>query len=161
MTATNGAPDHGRDAHFGFRSVGIDHKQAMVDEVFDKVAPRYDLMNDLMAGGLHRVWKDILATALNPPRNERPFSALDVAGGTGDVAFRIAEAGGSGTRVTVCDINEEMLGVGRERAGQRGLDDSVIFTTGNAESLPFPDRSFDACSIAFGIRNVPRIDVAL
>jgi len=157
----NGAPDSPRNTHFGFRTVGLDDKQAMVDDVFYKVAPRYDLMNDLMSGGLHRVWKDILATAVNPPRNERPFAVLDVAGGTGDVAFRIAEAGGSGTRVTVCDINEEMLDVGRERAGQRGLDDSVIFTAGNAESLPFPDRSFDACSIAFGIRNVPRIDVAL
>src|SRR5215470_8975190 len=161
MTATNGAPDHGRDGHFGFRSVGIDHKQAMVDEVFDRVAPRYDLMNDLLSGGLHRVWKDILATAVNPPRNERPFSALDVAGGTGDVAFRIAEAGGAGTRVTVCDINEEMLAVGRERAAQRGLEGRVSFMAGNAESLPFPDRDFDACTIAFGIRNVPRIDVAL
>src|SRR5262249_35586544 len=106
MTATNGAPDHGRDAHFGFRSVGIDHKQAMVDEVFDRVAPRYDLMNDLLSGGLHRVWKDILATAVNPPRNERPFSALDVAGGTGDVAFRIAEAGGAGTTGTGWGIKE-------------------------------------------------------
>ena len=161
MPATNGAPDSPRNTHFGFRTVGLDDKQAMVDEVFDKVAPRYDLMNDLMSGGLHRVWKDILVTALNPPLTERPFSTLDVAGGTGDVAFRIAEAGGTGTRVTVCDINEDMLGVGRERARQRGLDDSVIFMTGNAESLPFPDRSFDACSIAFGIRNVPRIDVAL
>ena len=166
MTAPNGAPappgdTHFGDTHFGFRTVGIDHKQAMVDEVFDKVAPRYDLMNDLMSGGLHRVWKDILVTAVNPPRNERAFSALDVAGGTGDVAFRIAEAGGAGTRVTVCDINAEMLGIGRERAAQRGLDGSVTFTAGNAENLPFPDRSYDACTIAFGIRNVPRIDVAL
>jgi len=157
----NGAPDTPRNTHFGFRTVGLDDKQAMVDEVFDKVAPRYDLMNDLMSGGLHRVWKDILATAVNPPRNERPFAVLDVAGGTGDVAFRIAEAGGSGTRVTVCDINEEMLDVGRERAAQRGLAAGVTFTAGNAESLPFPDKSFDAVSIAFGIRNVPRIDVAL
>ena len=170
MTATNGAPDHsdmesatnsGRDTHFGFRTVGLGDKQAMVDEVFDKVAPRYDLMNDLMSGGLHRVWKNILVTALNPPRNERPFGVLDVAGGTGDVAFRIAEAGGAGTQVTVCDINPEMLGIGRERAAQRGLDGVVTFMEGNAESLPFPDRSFDACTIAFGIRNVPSIDVAL
>jgi demethylmenaquinone methyltransferase / 2-methoxy-6-polyprenyl-1,4-benzoquinol methylase len=161
MPATNGAPDRHRDTHFGFRTVGLDDKQAMVDEVFDKVARRYDLMNDLMSGGLHRVWKDILVTAVNPPRNERPFAAIDVAGGTGDVAFRIAEAGGAGTRVTVCDINAEMLGIGRERAAQRGLDRSVTFTAGNAESLPFPDRSYDACTIAFGIRNVPRIDVAL
>jgi demethylmenaquinone methyltransferase/2-methoxy-6-polyprenyl-1,4-benzoquinol methylase len=170
MTATNGAPDHsdtesdanaGRDTHFGFRTVGVDDKQAMVDEVFDRVAPRYDLMNDLMSGGLHRLWKDALATAVNPPRGERPFSVLDAAGGTGDVAFRIAEAGGTGAKVTVCDINEEMLAVGRERAVQRGLDGRVSFVTGNAESLPFPARDFDACTIAFGIRNVPRIDVAL
>src|SRR6516162_1638757 len=161
MTATNGAPAPPRDTHFGFRTVGIDHKQAMVDEVFDKVAPRYDLMNDLMSGGLHRVWKHILVTAVNPPRKERPFAVLDVAGGTGDVAIRIAEAGGAGTRVRVCDINEEMLGVGRQRAAQRRLDGRVTFAAGNAESLPFPDRSYDACTIAFGIRNVQRIDVAL
>ena len=169
MTATNGAPasdtgfgtDTDRDTHFGFRTVGIGEKQAMVDEVFDRVAPRYDLMNDLMSGGLHRLWKDALVTSVNPPRGERPFSALDVAGGTGDVAFRIAEAGGDGTKVTVCDINVEMLSVGRQRAAQRRLDGRVSFVTGNAESLPFPGRDFDACSIAFGIRNVPRIDAAL
>jgi demethylmenaquinone methyltransferase/2-methoxy-6-polyprenyl-1,4-benzoquinol methylase len=161
MTATNGAPDPGRDTHFGFRSVGIDDKQAMVDEVFDRVAPRYDLMNDLMSGGLHRVWKDILVTAVNPPRNERLFSTLDVAGGTGDVAFRIVDAGGAGARVTVCDINEEMLAVGRGRAAQRRLEGRVRFTAGNAEMLPFPDRHFSVCTIAFGIRNVPRIEIAL
>lgn len=161
MTAPNGASAPPSDTHFGFRTVGMDHKQAMVDEVFDKVAPRYDLMNDLMSGGLHRVWKDILVTAVNPPRNEGCFSALDVAGGTGDVAFRIAEAGGAGTRVAVCDINEDMLAVGRERAAQRGLEARVSFTAGNAESLPFPDRNFDACTVAFGIRNVPRTDIAL
>jgi demethylmenaquinone methyltransferase / 2-methoxy-6-polyprenyl-1,4-benzoquinol methylase len=161
MPATNGSPDVHRETHFGFRAVGLDDKQAMVDEVFDKVARRYDLMNDLMSVGLHRIWKDILATAVNPPRGERPFAVIDVAGGTGDVAFRIAEAGGSGTEVTVCDINEEMLAVGRERAAQRGLDRSVTFMAGNAERLPFPDRSYDACTIAFGIRNVPRIDAAL
>ncbi len=161
MPATNGAPGAHRETHFGFRNVGLDDKQAMVDEVFDKVAHRYDLMNDLMSGGLHRVWKDILVTAVNPPKRERPFAVIDVAGGTGDVAFRIAQAGGAGTKVTVCDINEEMLSVGRERAAQRGLDGRVTFTAGNAESLPFPDRSYDACTIAFGIRNVPRIDAAL
>src|SRR5260221_5086142 len=157
MTAPNGAPappgdTYLGDTHFGFRTVGIDHKQAMVDEVFDKVAPRYDLMNDLMSGGLHRVWKDILVTAVNPPRDERPFSALDVAGGTGDVAFRIAEAGGAGTRVTVCDINEEMLAVGHERAARRGLEGRVRFIAGKAEGPPFPGRNFDACTNPFGIR---------
>ncbi len=154
MPAPGGSPD----THFGFRTVGLDDKQEMVDEVFDKVARRYDLMNDLMSAGLHRVWKDAMVTMLNPPK-DRPFVMLDAAGGTGDVAFRIAEAGGAGTRVTVCDINAEMLAVGRERAAERGLD--VTFTEGNAEALPFAERSFDACTIAFGIRNVPRIDRAL
>src|SRR5579862_3487842 len=136
MPATEAAPDASRETQFGFRTVDLDDKQAMVDEVFDKVARRYDLMNDLMSVGLHRVWKDILATAVNPPKGARPFAVLDVAGGTGDVAFRIAQAGGSGTKVTVCDINEEMLEVGRERAAQRGLEDRVTFIAGNAENLP-------------------------
>ena len=149
------------DTHFGFREIPLDDKQALVDDVFHKVARRYDLMNDLMSAGLHRAWKDALVTAINPPRNEREFALLDVAGGTGDVSFRTIAAGGSGTRATVADINAEMLGVGRERAYAQALDDVVTFVDANAEALPFPDRSFDAVSIAFGIRNVPRIDVAL
>jgi demethylmenaquinone methyltransferase / 2-methoxy-6-polyprenyl-1,4-benzoquinol methylase len=147
--------------HFGFRTVGLADKQNLVDGVFQRVARRYDLMNDLMSAGLHRVWKDIMVTALNPPKSVRPFAVVDVAGGTGDIAFRIARAGGAGTRVTVCDINPEMLAIGRERACARGLDSIVTFIGGNAENLPFPDRHFDACAIAFGIRNVPRIDAAL
>jgi demethylmenaquinone methyltransferase / 2-methoxy-6-polyprenyl-1,4-benzoquinol methylase len=150
-----------KQADFGFRRVPIAAKQAMVDDVFHSVAPRYDLMNDLMSGGLHRAWKDALVTALNPPRDGRPFAVLDIAGGTGDIAMRIAEAAGPGTRVTVCDINPDMLAVGRERAKERGFDDMIAFMQGNAEELPFPDRSFDAAAIAFGIRNVPRIDAAL
>ncbi len=149
------------DTHFGFREIPLGDKQALVDDVFHKVARRYDLMNDLMSAGLHRAWKDALVIAINPPRNERGFALLDVAGGTGDVAFRTIAAGGSGTRATVADINAEMLGVGRERAYAQALDDVVTFVDANAEALPFPDRSFDAVSIAFGIRNVPRIDVAL
>ena len=151
----------GRDTHFGYRTVDLDAKQGMVDDVFRSVARRYDLMNDLMSGGLHRAWKDALVTAVNPPRNEQPFSLLDVAGGTGDIAFRVVAAGGAGTSTTVCDINPDMLTVGRERAAERGLDASVAFVDGNAEALPFPDKSFDAYTIAFGIRNVPRIEVAL
>jgi demethylmenaquinone methyltransferase/2-methoxy-6-polyprenyl-1,4-benzoquinol methylase len=149
------------DTHFGARQVPLDDKQALVDDVFHRVAQRYDLMNDLMSGGLHRAWKDDLVTALNPPRGAVPFHLIDVAGGTGDVAFRAVAAGGSGTRVTVVDINAEMLSVGRERAFERGLDDAVAFVEGNAEALPLPDRTFDAYSIAFGIRNVPRIEAAL
>jgi demethylmenaquinone methyltransferase/2-methoxy-6-polyprenyl-1,4-benzoquinol methylase len=150
-----------RDAHFGFRTVDLDAKQGLVDDVFRSVARRYDLMNDLMSGGLHRAWKDILVTAVNPPRSERPFALLDVAGGTGDIAFRVIAAGGPATRATVCDINPDMLAVGRERAVERGLDDAVAFVEGNAEALPFPDARFDAYTIAFGIRNVPRIETAL
>ena len=147
--------------HFGFREVPLGDKQALVDEVFHKVARRYDLMNDLMSGGLHRAWKDALVVAVDPPRSARPFAVTDVAGGTGDVAFRVVAAGGEGTRATVVDINAEMLKVGRERALERGLDDAVAFVEGNAEELPLPDRSQDACAFAFGIRNVPRIERAL
>ena len=107
-----------RDTHFGYRTVDLDAKQGMVDDVFRSVARRYDLMNDLMSGGLHRAWKDALVTAVNPPRNEQPFGLLDVAGGTGDIAFRALEAGGGQTRVTVCDINSDMLAVGRDRAAK-------------------------------------------
>jgi demethylmenaquinone methyltransferase/2-methoxy-6-polyprenyl-1,4-benzoquinol methylase len=149
------------ETHFGYRQVPLDDKQALVDDVFHKVARRYDLMNDLMSAGLHRAWKDALVTAINPPKSDRNFALLDVAGGTGDVSFRTIRAGGYGTRATVADINAEMLGVGRERAFAQGLDDAVNFVDANAESLPFPDKNFDAVSIAFGIRNVPRIEVAL
>jgi demethylmenaquinone methyltransferase/2-methoxy-6-polyprenyl-1,4-benzoquinol methylase len=149
------------ETHFGEKTVPLSDKQGMVDEVFHSVAKRYDLMNDLMSGGLHRAWKDALVTAVNPPKSDRDFALLDLAGGTGDIAFRVAEAGGMGTRVTVCDINAEMLAVGRERAETRGLDGLVTFEQGNAEELPYPDRTFDCVTIAFGIRNVPRIDRAL
>ena len=149
------------NTHFGFREVPLGEKQALVDDVFHKVAQRYDLMNDLMSAGLHRAWKDALVTAINPPKSEREFTLLDVAGGTGDISFRTIAAGGPGTRATVADINADMLGVGRERAYAQALDDVVTFVDANAEALPFPDKSFDAVSIAFGIRNVPRIDVAL
>ena len=146
--------------HFGLRQVPLADKQALVDDVFHSVAQRYDLMNDLMSFGLHRAWKDALVTAVNPPKS-RPFALLDIAGGTGDVALRVIEAGGKDTRATVCDINPDMLAVGRERAAARSHADAVTFTEANAEALPFKDRSFDAATIAFGIRNVPRIDRAL
>ncbi|MCX5520928.1 bifunctional demethylmenaquinone methyltransferase/2-methoxy-6-polyprenyl-1,4-benzoquinol methylase UbiE [Kaistia defluvii] len=152
-------PEKGR-ASFGFRDVDVDAKQGMVNDVFHKVASRYDLMNDLMSAGLHRIWKDAMVSWLTPPRN-RPFEVLDVAGGTGDVSFRIVERSQKSATATVCDINASMLEVGRERAEKRGLADHVSFVEGNAEELPFEDGRFDAYTIAFGIRNVPRIDQAL
>ncbi len=147
--------------HFGFRDVPLDEKQTLVNDVFHSVAKRYDLMNDLMSAGLHRAWKDVMINALNPPRNDAAFALLDVAGGTGDIAFRAAKAAGAGFTATVCDINSDMLEVGRSRATSRHLDHQVSFVEGNAEALAFPDRAFDAYTIAFGIRNVPRIDLAL
>ena len=149
------------DTHFGYETVPLGEKQGMVDDVFHSVARRYDLMNDLMSGGLHRAWKDALVTAVNPPKGDAPFNLLDLAGGTGDVAFRVVAAGAAGTAATVCDINADMLSIGAERALARGLEDRVIFEQGNAEELGYPDRSFDCVTIAFGIRNVPRIERAL
>jgi len=151
----------GETTHFGFRDVALEDKQTLVNSVFHSVAQRYDLMNDLMSAGLHRVWKDIMINTLDPPKRDAAFALLDVAGGTGDIAFRAAKAAGEGFRATVCDINPDMLAVGRERAAARHLDDRISFIEGNAEQLTFPDRTFDAYTIAFGIRNVPRIDLAL
>src|ERR1700739_3185832 len=119
--------------HFGFRDVGAGEKQALVNDVFHSVASRYDLMNDLMSAGLHRLWKGIMINTLNPPKGDAPFALLDVAGGTGDMAFRAAKPSGAGFHATVCDINGDMLKVGRERATKQHLDDRVAFVEGNAE----------------------------
>jgi demethylmenaquinone methyltransferase / 2-methoxy-6-polyprenyl-1,4-benzoquinol methylase len=148
------------DTHFGFSTVETGTKQGLVDEVFHKVARRYDLMNDLMSGGLHRVWKAALVTELAPSRRQ-PLRHLDVAGGTGDIAFRVLDAGGERTHVTVLDINAAMLDVGRHRALARGDADRLHLVQANAESLPFEDGGFSGYTIAFGIRNVPRMESAL
>ena len=147
-------------ASFGFRDVPESDKEGLVREVFSSVARRYDLMNDLMSGGVHRLWKDALIEWLNPQPGWR---VLDVAGGTGDIAFRVAEAvrpRGGAAEIVVCDINAEMIGEGRRRAGERG-EGGVHWACGDAEALPFPDAEFDACTIAFGIRNVTHIECAL
>jgi len=117
-------------------------------------------MNDLMSFGLHRLWKDALVAKLRPPRHRR-FEHLDVAGGTGDVAFRVVAAAGEATRVTVVDVNSDMLRVGAARARKRARGDQVRFLEGNAEALPLPDAAYAAYTIAFGLRNVPRVERAL
>ena len=145
-------------ASFGYRDVPAAEKAGLVRQVFESVAPRYDLMNDLMSVGVHRLWKNALADVVNPRPGER---FLDVAGGTGDIAFRLFRRQGEKPDVTVCDINPAMLAIGRERALDRGLLKGLTWTTGDAEALPFPDRSFDGYTIAFGLRNVTDIDKAL
>ncbi|HEY1606262.1 MAG TPA: class I SAM-dependent methyltransferase [Allosphingosinicella sp.] len=139
---------------FGFEAVSPDEKTKRVGRVFSGVARRYDLMNDLMSGGMHRLWKGHFVRRVRPRRGEE---ILDMAGGTGDIAFRLAE---SGARVTIADINPEMLAVGRERAGKRGIE-GLAWSEQNAEQLDFADNGFDAYTIAFGIRNVTHIDRAL
>jgi demethylmenaquinone methyltransferase / 2-methoxy-6-polyprenyl-1,4-benzoquinol methylase len=144
---------------FGFKSVADGEKQDKVNAVFHSVAKRYDIMNDLMSAGLHRAWKQAMVAALAPART-RPFHVLDVAGGTGDIAFRILNASPM-AEATVLDINGSMLDVGRERAIKAGLAERCTFVEANAEVLPFANGAFDAYTIAFGIRNVPDIAKAL
>lgn len=150
----------GETTHFGYRDVPVDEKETLVGGVFHSVAGRYDLMNDLMSGGLHRLWKAALIDWLAPPRGG-PFHLLDVAGGTGDIAFRFCERAGRDAHATILDINGSMLSVGRDRAIKKGHDQRTRFVEANAEYLPFPDAHFDAYTIAFGIRNVTRIEAAL
>jgi demethylmenaquinone methyltransferase/2-methoxy-6-polyprenyl-1,4-benzoquinol methylase len=148
-------------AAFGFHTVPAEAKQDLINDVFAKVADRYDQMNDLMSGGLHRLWKDDLTMMLNPPRGERRFDVLDVAGGTGDVASRILKRAGSGTHVTIADVSPPMVAQGKKRAEAEGLGERLKFTVSNAEQLAFADRQFDAYTIAFGLRNVTHIGRAL
>jgi demethylmenaquinone methyltransferase/2-methoxy-6-polyprenyl-1,4-benzoquinol methylase len=148
-------------ASFGFKQVHEDARQRLVNDVFSTVAGRYDLMNDLMSGGLHRLWKDDLVAWLAPTKSARRFDLIDVAGGTGDITRRVLEAGGPGCGAVLCDISPDMVDVGRKRLTDAGLAARVALAIGNAEALPFPDKSFDAYTIAFGIRNVTHIDRAL
>lgn len=148
--------------HFGAKTVQLDQKQGMVNDVFHAVADRYDLMNDLMSGGVHRLWKDAMVARLAPPKGgTRPYAVLDMAGGTGDIAERIINQSHGYAQVTVADINADMLRVGSERSKKWRFPSKVQFVEANAETLPFEDESFDAYTIAFGIRNVPRIGLAL
>ncbi|XP_027344846.1 2-methoxy-6-polyprenyl-1,4-benzoquinol methylase, mitochondrial [Abrus precatorius] len=167
---------HSHATSFGFKQVNEDEKARMVGDVFTSVASNYDVMNDLMSAGLHRLWKDRLVSKLNPFPG---MKHLDVAGGTGDVAFRILEninrvkqrelrrvfndTVEEETRIYVCDINPNMLNVGKQRAFEKGFgeDGSLVWVEGNAESLSFKNDSMDGYTIAFGIRNVTHIEKVL
>lgn len=152
----NQPPPTAHERWFGFRPVDPDTKQGLVRGVFESVAGRYDLMNDLMSGGIHRLWKDHLTDLIRPKACDL---LLDVAGGTGDVAFRFRRKGGG--PVIVCDLTEAMLRVGRDRAVDQGLLTGIEWVTGDAEALPIASNSIDVYTIAFGLRNVTRIDRAL
>lgn len=141
-------------ASFGYEDVPAAEKEARVGAVFSSVARKYDIMNDAMSAGMHRLWKDRFVARVKPRGGE---AILDMAGGTGDIAFRMAK---SGAAITVSDINQDMLDVGIERAAKRGIE-GLEWSRQNAEELSFPDRAFDAYTIAFGIRNVTHIDRAL
>ena len=148
--------------HFGEQTVALDDKQGMVNQVFHGVADRYDLMNDLMSVGVHRLWKNAMVAELAPPKSgTRPYRVLDMAGGTGDIGERIIDASVGYAEVVVSDINSDMLRVGAERARNWRYPAQASFVEANAEELPFESNSFDAYTIAFGIRNVPRIQKAL
>ncbi|EJF91173.1 bifunctional demethylmenaquinone methyltransferase/2-methoxy-6-polyprenyl-1,4-benzoquinol methylase UbiE [Bartonella tamiae] len=150
----------GMEKSFGFQTVAENQKQTMVNDVFHSVAKKYDIMNDVMSIGMHRLWKDAFVSWLSPSKTKN-WNVLDVAGGTGDIAFRIVEASNRQAHATVLDINSSMLEVGTERAQKKGLSSFIDFIEANAENLPFDEDSFDAYTIAFGIRNVPHIDQAL
>ena len=139
---------------FGYEDINADEKVGRVGEVFSKVAKNYDIMNDAMTGGSHRIWKNRFVRRVKPQAGE---DILDMAGGTGDIAFRMLK---SGANITVSDINPQMLEVGKERAAKKGYE-SLGWSEQNAEELSFPDKSFDAYTIVFGIRNVTYTQKAL
>ena len=158
MASARGEHDATDGTDFGFRRVGEDEKPGLVRDLFDRVSGRYDLMNDLMSGGVHRLWKREMVAWLGP----RPgMDVLDVAGGTGDIAQRVLAAMEGRGRVIVCDASAGMVEAGRERAWNAGLVNGIEWLVGDAEALPLPARAVDAYTIAFGIRNVTRIERAL
>jgi demethylmenaquinone methyltransferase/2-methoxy-6-polyprenyl-1,4-benzoquinol methylase len=158
-TSTSGPSDR-QTTTFGFTRVGAEERQGLVNDVFSRVASRYDVMNDLMSGGLHRLWKREMINWLNAPQGDAPFMLLDVAGGTGDIAGRFLADAGSGAQCVICDISSEMLQAGAAKLAAR-YRGRLRFVQGNAENLPLADCSIDAYTIGFGIRNVTRKDAAL
>lgn len=143
---------------FGFRTVARDEKQAMVADVFHSVAAKYDVMNDLMSFGIHRIWKRFTIDCSGVRRGQR---VLDLAGGTGDLAAKFSRMVGEQGQVVLADINDSMLKMGREKLRDRGIVGNVSYVQANAEALPFPDNYFDCITISFGLRNVTDKDKAL
>jgi demethylmenaquinone methyltransferase / 2-methoxy-6-polyprenyl-1,4-benzoquinol methylase len=158
MPRHNSRARQARQTDFGFREVGEDEKTRLVREVFDNVASRYDLMNDLMSGGIHRRWKADLIARLQPRPGE---ILLDLAGGTGNIARRFLGRAGKTGQVIVCDINASMVAAGRDRALDDGVLSGITWLVGNAEELPIADSSIDCCTISFGLRNVTHKQQAL
>jgi demethylmenaquinone methyltransferase/2-methoxy-6-polyprenyl-1,4-benzoquinol methylase len=158
IAAMSQSPYESGTTHFGFRDVAAGEKQKLVGEVFSSVAGNYDLMNDLMSLGIHRVWKRYFVGTSQVKRGDR---VLDLAGGTGDIAALLKDRVGETGGIVLGDINAGMLGVGRDRMTDRGLVAGLEYVQCNAEALPFPDRSFDLVTIAFGLRNVTDKDAAL
>ncbi|KAA1179646.1 bifunctional demethylmenaquinone methyltransferase/2-methoxy-6-polyprenyl-1,4-benzoquinol methylase UbiE [Photorhabdus heterorhabditis] len=144
--------------HFGFRTVAKDEKEGMVAEVFHSVAAKYDLMNDLMSFGIHRIWKRVAINASGVRRSQR---VLDLAGGTGDLTAKFSRIVGEKGEIVLADINESMLKVGREKLRDTGIVGNVSYVQANAEALPFPDNYFDCITISFGLRNVTEKEKAL
>ena len=158
MEETGKKPAQGETTHFGFRDVAVEEKTGLVRGVFDSVAGKYDLMNDLMSFGIHRLWKRhfIAISHIHPGQR-----VLDLAGGTGDIAALMSKRVGSSGSVVLSDINEAMLAVGRQRMEDRGIVGNIEYSLANAEQLPFDDNEFDAVTIAFGLRNVTDQNAAL
>ncbi len=155
-------PSFGRKTNFGFDEIAVEDKQDRVNNVFDSVSTRYDLMNDLLSGGMHRLWKDAFVSWLAPPRQERSdWKLLDVAGGTGDIALRILERTATNLSLTVSDINQPMLEICRQRVAKAKFAKNLRFVLSNAEDLPFQSAEYDVYTIAFGIRNVTHIEKVL
>lgn len=150
--------DHQDKTHFGYEQVKVEDKQAKVADVFHSVASKYDVMNDLMSGGIHRIWKRL---TIEQSGVRRGHQVLDIAGGTGDLTMRFSRLVGPEGKVVLADINDSMLKVGRDRLLDRGITGNVEFVQANAEALPFPDNTFDCITIAFGLRNVTHKDNAL
>ena len=146
---------------FGYQNVTAERKQDLVRGIFDRVADRYDIMNDLMSGGLHRVWKAHMVAALAVPQSPSPFHLIDIAGGTGDIALLASKHSGTGFHASIIDINHNMLKVGQKRAQKTNKSAHINFIQGDAEALPLKDASAHACTIAFGIRNVTNMEKAL